>query len=87
MEPGAGITADEPGTARTLRIHDARTGLEAIVVVDNVACGLGESLATFAAATPTGELSRAPPRSGRTGRTASPASPRRTDPAPRPRRG
>jgi glutamate dehydrogenase/leucine dehydrogenase len=39
MEPGAGITADELGPAKTLRIHDARTGLEAIVVVDNVACG------------------------------------------------
>jgi glutamate dehydrogenase (NAD(P)+) len=39
MEPGPGGTADELGPGKTLRIHDARAGLEAIVVVDNVACG------------------------------------------------
>ena len=39
MESGAGATADELGPDKTVRIHDARAGLEAIVVVDNVACG------------------------------------------------
>ncbi len=39
MEPRAGVTADDLGPDKTVRIHDARTGLEAIVVVDNVACG------------------------------------------------
>ena len=39
MQPGAGATADDLGPSKTLRIHDARAGLEAIVVVDNVACG------------------------------------------------
>ena len=39
MQAGAGVTADDLGPSKTLRIHDARAGLEAIVVVDNVACG------------------------------------------------
>jgi glutamate dehydrogenase/leucine dehydrogenase len=39
MEPAAGATADDLGPHKTILIHDARAGLEAIVVVDNVWCG------------------------------------------------
>jgi glutamate dehydrogenase/leucine dehydrogenase len=39
MQPAAGATADDLGPHKTILIHDARAGLEAIVVVDNVACG------------------------------------------------
>ena len=39
MDLGADVTTDDLGPDKILRIHDARHGLEAIVVVDNVACG------------------------------------------------
>ena len=39
MEPVGGGTADELGPDKIVRIHDAQAGLEAVVVVDNIACG------------------------------------------------
>jgi glutamate dehydrogenase/leucine dehydrogenase len=39
MGPVDGVTADELGPDKIVRIRNPRVGLEAVVVVDNVACG------------------------------------------------
>jgi glutamate dehydrogenase (NAD(P)+) len=39
MGPLDGVTADELGPDKIVRIRDPRVGLDAVVVVDNVACG------------------------------------------------
>ena len=53
-----GVIADNLGPAKTLFLHEPRTGLEAIVVVDNVACGPAIGGLRMAADVTVGEVFR-----------------------------